>query len=103
MLYRALADSGAEVEMLAYPREPHGFREPAHTQHMLEAWAAWYQAYGLWRPIPTGARRDKVNLTITIGATHQKTHQGVSDIYRVPICTTVNVDSLLNPGYHPSS
>ncbi len=46
-LYRALSDSGVEVEMLAYPREPHGFSEPAHTRHMLEAWAAWYESHGL--------------------------------------------------------
>lgn len=46
-LYRALSDSGVEVEMLAYPREPHGFREPAHTRHMLEAWAEWYESHGL--------------------------------------------------------
>ncbi len=41
-LYRALKDVGCEVEFLAYPREPHGFREPAHTAHMLQAWADWY-------------------------------------------------------------
>lgn len=42
-LYRALSDVGCEVEFLAYPREPHGFREPAHVEHMLSAWATWYQ------------------------------------------------------------
>jgi dipeptidyl aminopeptidase/acylaminoacyl peptidase len=41
-LYRALIDVGCETKFLAYPREPHGFREPAHTQHMLNAWAQWY-------------------------------------------------------------
>ena len=41
-LYRALQDVGCEVKFLAYPREPHGFREPAHTAHMLGAWADWY-------------------------------------------------------------
>jgi dipeptidyl aminopeptidase/acylaminoacyl peptidase len=30
------------VEFLAYPREPHGFREPAHAVHMLEAFSAWF-------------------------------------------------------------
>jgi len=46
-LYRALSDSGVEVEMYAYPREPHGFKEPAHSRHMLEAWTAWYESHGL--------------------------------------------------------
>ncbi|HET8725475.1 MAG TPA: S9 family peptidase [Anaeromyxobacteraceae bacterium] len=41
-LYRALTDVGCEVELLAYPREPHGFREPAHVVHMLDAFAAWF-------------------------------------------------------------
>lgn len=42
ILYRALSDVGCEVEFLAYPREPHGFTEPAHVVHMLDAWAEWY-------------------------------------------------------------
>lgn len=41
-LYRALKDVGCETRFLAYPREPHGFTEPAHTAHMLGAWADWY-------------------------------------------------------------
>lgn len=44
-LYRALKDVGCETALLAYPREPHGFREPAHTAHMLQAWADWYDAH----------------------------------------------------------
>jgi len=43
-LYRALTDVGCEVKFLAYPREPHGFREPAHVAHMLSAWARWCQS-----------------------------------------------------------
>jgi len=43
ILYRALADVGCEVEFLAYPREPHGFKEPAHDAHRLDAWAEWYR------------------------------------------------------------
>lgn len=42
ILYRALADVGCPVAFWAYPREPHGFREPAHVRHMLERWAEWY-------------------------------------------------------------
>ncbi len=45
ILYRALKAVGTEVRMLAYPREPHGFREPAHVQHMLQAWGAWYDTH----------------------------------------------------------
>jgi len=45
MLYRALSDIGCEVEFLAYPREPHGFREKAHVVDFLERWAAWYRAH----------------------------------------------------------
>ena len=45
ILYRALADMGCEVEFLAYPREPHGFREPAHEVHRYEAWAEWYRRH----------------------------------------------------------
>jgi dipeptidyl aminopeptidase/acylaminoacyl peptidase len=45
ILFRALEDAGTEVEFLVYPREPHGFREPAHVQHMLSAWAAWFDSH----------------------------------------------------------
>jgi dipeptidyl aminopeptidase/acylaminoacyl peptidase len=44
-LHRALADVGCETKFLAYPREPHGFREPAHVEHMLTAWADWYTSH----------------------------------------------------------
>lgn len=45
VLHRALADIGCEVRLLAYPREPHGFQEPAHRAHLLGSWAAWYAAH----------------------------------------------------------
>jgi len=41
-LYRALDDVGCEARLLAYPGERHGFRQPAHVAHMLDAWASWY-------------------------------------------------------------
>jgi len=44
-LYRALYDVGCRVKFLTYPREPHGFEEPAHTIGMLNAWADWYREY----------------------------------------------------------
>ncbi len=45
-LYRALADVGCEVKFWAYPREPHGFQEPAHLVHRLETWLRWYDEHG---------------------------------------------------------
>ena len=45
ILHRALTDLKIPVTMWAYPREPHGFREPAHVQHMLEVWGAFNDAH----------------------------------------------------------
>lgn len=45
ILYRALSDLGIENKLLAYPREHHGFSEPAHVVHMLEQWAHWYDSH----------------------------------------------------------
>jgi len=45
-LYRALTDVGCEVKFYAYPREPHGFQEPAHLVHRLETWVNWYDTHG---------------------------------------------------------
>lgn len=45
LVYRALSDMGVEVKLLKYPREPHGFREPAHTLHLLSNWAAWFDTH----------------------------------------------------------
>ncbi len=46
ILYRALADVGAEVKFFAYPREPHGFAEPAHNVHRMTEWLKWYDTHG---------------------------------------------------------
>ncbi|MDI1436567.1 S9 family peptidase [Polyangium sorediatum] len=45
LLYRALTDIGCEVRFHRYPREPHGFGEPAHQVHLWTTWAAWYAAH----------------------------------------------------------
>jgi len=45
LVYRALSDIGCEVKLLRYPREPHGFREPAHQAHLVANWAAWFDAH----------------------------------------------------------
>lgn len=44
-LYRALKDVGCDVTFLAFPREPHGFREPAHIIGLLNGWSEWYEKY----------------------------------------------------------
>jgi dipeptidyl aminopeptidase/acylaminoacyl peptidase len=43
--YRALKDLGREVEFYAYPREDHGFTEPAHRVDYVKRWADWYDAH----------------------------------------------------------
>lgn len=43
--YRALKLSGVEVEMVIYPREPHGLREPRHIKDALERNLAWFQRW----------------------------------------------------------
>ncbi|MGN6105057.1 MAG: prolyl oligopeptidase family serine peptidase [Kofleriaceae bacterium] len=45
ILYRALHDRGVPVTMWAYPREAHGFGEPAHVEHMMERWAAFFDEH----------------------------------------------------------
>jgi len=45
ILYRALSDRGIKVALWAYPRESHGFQEPAHVQHMMETWAAFFDEH----------------------------------------------------------
>jgi dipeptidyl aminopeptidase/acylaminoacyl peptidase len=42
ILYRALRDRGVDVTFWAYPREPHGFQEPAHVEHFLELWGGFF-------------------------------------------------------------
>ncbi len=38
-LYRALKTTGEQVQMVAYPGEPHGFRKPGHRIDRLVRWA----------------------------------------------------------------
>ena len=39
--FRALKERGVEVEMVAYPREGHGFTERKHMEHLFSKVAAW--------------------------------------------------------------
>jgi dipeptidyl aminopeptidase/acylaminoacyl peptidase len=53
--YRALSDLGVPVRFYAYPREPHGFQEPAHVAHRNRVWLEWYQRYLKSSPTSTSA------------------------------------------------
>ncbi len=44
-LYRGLKRYGVEVEMVVYPREPHGFHEEKHLIDRLKRILAWYDKY----------------------------------------------------------
>lgn len=41
-IYQALTDSKIPVEYTVYPREPHGFVEPAHQRDLMERNLAWF-------------------------------------------------------------
>ncbi len=41
-IYRALTDNHVEVEYYLYPREPHGFGEPAHIRDVMERNLRWF-------------------------------------------------------------
>ena len=43
--YNALRDAGVETEMVTYPREPHGIREPEHEKDVLTRVLAWYDRH----------------------------------------------------------
>ena len=41
--YRALTLNGVNVEMVIYPREPHGLREPKHIRDAMERNFQWFE------------------------------------------------------------
>ncbi len=43
--YIALKENHVETEMLLYPREGHGLREPGHIVDSIQRSLAWYQKY----------------------------------------------------------
>jgi dipeptidyl aminopeptidase/acylaminoacyl peptidase len=45
MMHRALLDAGHESELVIYPREGHGFREPRHILDRARRIAAWLAAH----------------------------------------------------------
>jgi dipeptidyl aminopeptidase/acylaminoacyl peptidase len=44
-LYNALQDAGVKTELVTYPREPHGIREPEHEKDVLTRVLAWYDKH----------------------------------------------------------
>ena len=48
-LYRALVRLGVPTELLVFPREPHGFREPKHRLIKVQAEIRWLDRYVLGR------------------------------------------------------
>jgi dipeptidyl aminopeptidase/acylaminoacyl peptidase len=49
---RALRDNGIPVQLVVYPREPHGVRERAHQRDILRRVLDWYDR---WLRAPDGA------------------------------------------------
>ena len=45
LFYRALEDRGTPVELIVYPREPHGVTERAHVRDMAERVISWLRQY----------------------------------------------------------
>jgi len=43
--YTALRQRGVDVEMIRYPREPHGLREPYHQIDRIERTVEWFDRY----------------------------------------------------------
>jgi acetyl esterase/lipase len=48
-LYRALREQGRETEMVVYPREEHGLREPSHRIDAFRRSLAWMERHVLGR------------------------------------------------------
>jgi dipeptidyl aminopeptidase/acylaminoacyl peptidase len=45
--YKGLKAAGVETQLVAYPREPHGFREPRHMLDKMKREVAWFDKYVL--------------------------------------------------------
>ena len=46
-LYLGLLKVGVPTELVTYPREPHGFREPNHQVDKIERELAWFAKWGV--------------------------------------------------------
>lgn len=59
---RALRGQDVPVELVTYPREPHGIGEPAHQKDVLRRVRAWYKRFLQTQETPTdGAARPSIS------------------------------------------
>jgi dipeptidyl aminopeptidase/acylaminoacyl peptidase len=60
-LYMGLRKNGVPVELVFYPREPHGLQEPRHRADKMRREYAWFSKYvlGIEVPEPKPAKDDK--------------------------------------------
>jgi dipeptidyl aminopeptidase/acylaminoacyl peptidase len=47
MFYQALVARGVPTEMVVYPDEGHGIRQPLHREDVLRRTLAWFARYDL--------------------------------------------------------
>ena len=57
-LYMGLRKNGVPVEMVLFPREPHGLQEPRHRLDKMRREYAWFSKYVLGVEAPESARID---------------------------------------------
>ena len=60
-LYMGLRKNGVPVELVLFPREPHGLQEPRHRLDKMRREYAWFSKYvlGIEAPEPKPAKEDK--------------------------------------------
>jgi dipeptidyl aminopeptidase/acylaminoacyl peptidase len=60
-LYMGLRKNGVPVEMVVFPREPHGLQEPRHRLDKMRREYAWFSKYvlGVEVPEPKPAKDEK--------------------------------------------
>jgi dipeptidyl aminopeptidase/acylaminoacyl peptidase len=59
-LYMGLRKNGVPVEMVFYPREPHGLQEPRHRLDKMRREYAWFSKHVLGVEVPEPAKDDRV-------------------------------------------
>ena len=64
-LYNALRRQGVDVQMVVYPRQPHGFTEPKMTLDAARANLDWFDRFVMNRPAPpTSSRRSRTTCAL---------------------------------------
>jgi dipeptidyl aminopeptidase/acylaminoacyl peptidase len=56
-LYMGLKKNGVPVEMVLFPREPHGLQEPRHRLDKMRREYAWFSKHVLGVDVPESAPR----------------------------------------------